>query len=85
MAIETLSFSNLKSWLFIQPGTHLSDEPKLISDAIIPGWPFYNIDVTRSGNVYTIRGIYDPNAVPEPSTWALLVLGIVVLFLRKRS
>ena len=26
----------------------------------------------------------DANAIPEPSTWALLVLGVVVLFLRKR-
>ena len=26
----------------------------------------------------------DPNAVPEPSTWALLVLGVIALFLRKR-
>ncbi|MBR0239359.1 MAG: PEP-CTERM sorting domain-containing protein, partial [Thermoguttaceae bacterium] len=26
----------------------------------------------------------DTNAVPEPSTWALLALGVVVLFLRKR-
>ena len=26
----------------------------------------------------------NPNAVPEPSTWALLALGVVVLFLRKR-
>ena len=25
------------------------------------------------------------SGVPEPSTWALLTLGIVVLFLRKRS
>ena len=26
----------------------------------------------------------DANAVPEPSTWALLALGVIVLFLRKR-
>ena len=26
----------------------------------------------------------DANAVPEPSTWALLVLGVIALFLRKR-
>ncbi len=26
----------------------------------------------------------DANAVPEPSTWALLVLGVIVLYLRKR-
>ena len=27
----------------------------------------------------------NPNAVPEPSTWALLILGVSVLLLRKRS
>ena len=31
-----------------------------------------------------VRLYVDPNAVPEPSTWALMVLGVVVLFLRKR-
>ena len=34
---------------------------------------------------FAIRGRLDPNAVPEPSTWALLALGVVVLFLRKRK
>jgi hypothetical protein len=33
---------------------------------------------------FAIRGTLDPNAVPEPSTWALLVLGVIALFLRKR-
>ena len=31
-----------------------------------------------------IMAAVDPNAVPEPSTWALLALGVAVLFLRKR-
>ena len=33
---------------------------------------------------HIVRLYADPNKVPEPSTWALLALGIVVLFLRKR-
>lgn len=33
---------------------------------------------------YAIKGILNANAVPEPSTWALLALGVLVLFLRKR-
>ncbi|MBR5711837.1 MAG: autotransporter-associated beta strand repeat-containing protein [Thermoguttaceae bacterium] len=32
-----------------------------------------------------VRFSIDRNAVPEPSTWALLALGVVVLFLRKRK
>ncbi|MBQ2621258.1 MAG: autotransporter-associated beta strand repeat-containing protein [Thermoguttaceae bacterium] len=35
---------------------------------------------------YAIRGILDANAVPEPSTWALLILGAAgLLFWRKRK
>ena len=51
-------------------------------------------DVTFSSYYFTelgydgTRGVQllgvNPNAVPEPSTWALLALGVVVLFLRKR-
>ena len=36
----------------------------------------------NSNNI--IRLSIDRNAVPEPSTWALLVLGVAALFLRKR-
>ena len=60
------------------------DVTSLFEDYLVPGWPFYDLSVTKEGNVYSIHGTYDPNAVPEPSTWALLVLGVVVLFLRKR-
>lgn len=39
-------------------------------------------------NLYVDGGILyasvDSNAVPEPSTWALLALGVIVLYLRKR-
>ncbi|MBQ6616801.1 MAG: autotransporter-associated beta strand repeat-containing protein [Thermoguttaceae bacterium] len=41
---------------------------------------FWNLSV--NGNVVTAS--IDANAIPEPSTWALLVLGVVALFLRKR-
>ena len=34
---------------------------------------------------HIVRMQIDANAVPEPSTWALLALGVAVLFLRKRS
>ena len=41
---------------------------------------YWNLSV--DGNV--VYATIDPNAVPEPSTWALLILGAVALFLRKR-
>ena len=41
---------------------------------------FWNLKVEGD----TVYATMDANAVPEPSTWALLVLGGVVLFLRKR-
>ena len=42
---------------------------------------YFTLKGYEGGNV--ILGV-NPNAVPEPSTWALLALGVVVLFLRKR-
>ena len=33
----------------------------------------------------TVYATLDANAVPEPSTWALLILGVITLFLRKRA
>ena len=41
---------------------------------------FWNLSV--DGN--HVFASIDANAVPEPSTWALLVLGVIVLYLRKR-
>ena len=61
------------------------DVTSLFEDYLVAGWPFYDLSVTKSGNVYSIQGVYDPNAVPEPSTWALLALGVAVLFLRKHK
>ena len=46
------------------------------------GLPYYMDLSVIGGN--TVRLHIDANAVPEPSTWALLVLGVIVLYLRKR-
>ena len=49
---------------------------------LTPGSDYYwNLSVVGGNTVYAS---VDSNAVPEPSTWALLALGVVVLFLRKR-
>ena len=41
--------------------------------------------LSADGSYYQITGAINPNAVPEPSTWALLALGICgLLYLRKR-
>ncbi len=70
----------------IQAGSADDDYTDAISSAIVPGWPFYDWSVNKSGNEYYIRGVYDPNAVPEPSTWGLLVLGVVgLMYWRKRK
>ena len=66
-------------------GTGVSDS---ILDAVsnaISSYYFTGFDVTRSGNVIQLSASVNPNAVPEPSTWALLALGVVALFLRKRK
>ena len=70
----------------IQAGSADDDYTDAISSAIVPGWPFTDWSVNKSGDSYYIRGVYDPNAVPEPSTWALLVLGAAgLLYWRKRK
>ncbi len=53
--------------------------------AAIRSYYFTDLTVTRSGNEISLSGRLDPNAVPEPSTWALLVLGVIALaYMRKR-
>ena len=42
---------------------------------------YWNLSV-KDG--YIVSAKLDPNAVPEPAAWMLMVLGVVVLFLRKR-
>ena len=59
---------------------------ELIKDALTSPH-FIDLDVLHEdgSNVYTITGKVDPNVVPEPSTWALLILGAAgLLFWRKR-
>ena len=47
---------------------------------------FTGLTVLQDGSTYTITGMVDPNAVPEPSTWMLLILGAAgLLFWRKRK
>ena len=70
----------------------LADDPDFI-DKYVRSFYFTDLEYIQLddsyGEKYTgkfaIRGRYvDPNAVPEPSTWALLILGVVGLLLRKR-
>ena len=49
---------------------------------------FTNLDYTYNadGGYYQITGSVGPNAVPEPSTWALLLLGVAgLLYWRKKK
>ena len=53
----------------------------------VSSYYFTDLDYVPLGNgVYAITGTVDPNAVPEPSTWALLLLGAAgLLYVRKRN
>ena len=54
--------------------------------AAIRSYYFTDIQVTQSGNDISLSARLDPNAVPEPSTWALLALGAAgLLYMRKRN
>ena len=46
---------------------------------------FKDYSIELNGDTIQLTTSIDFNAVPEPSTWALLALGVVVLFLRKRN
>ncbi len=48
-------------------------------------YPSYLVGIGYDPTTGILSATVDANAVPEPSTWALLVLGVVVLFLRKRK
>ena len=47
-------------------------------------YPSYLVGIGYDPTTGVLSATVDANAVPEPSTWALLALGVVVLFLRKR-
>ena len=53
----------------------------------VSSYYFTDLDyVPLGGGVYAITGTVDANAVPEPSTWALLILGAAgLLYVRKRN
>ena len=52
----------------------------------ISSYYFTNLDYIPYGAGYAITGALDPNAVPEPSTWALLLLGAAgLMYWRKRT
>ena len=47
-------------------------------------YPSYLVGIGYDPTTGVLSATVDANAVPEPSTWALMALGVVVLFLRKR-
>ena len=51
----------------------------------VDSYYFTNLSYAPNGGYWVLSGKVDANAVPEPSTWALLALGVVVLFLHKRK
>ena len=53
---------------------------------LLRSYYFTDLEATFANNQITISGRLDPNAVPEPSTWALLLLGAAgLLYVRKRK
>ncbi|MBQ6617500.1 MAG: PEP-CTERM sorting domain-containing protein [Thermoguttaceae bacterium] len=54
--------------------------------AALTSYYFTDLNVTLTDpTVLLISGRLDPNAVPEPSTWALLILGAMGLFLIRKK
>ncbi|MBR5709949.1 MAG: PEP-CTERM sorting domain-containing protein [Thermoguttaceae bacterium] len=53
--------------------------------SFVDSYYYTDLDYGLVGGYWVLSGKVDPNAVPEPSTWALLVLGVIALLLRKRS
>ena len=65
-------------------GTGVTDATLQAVSNAISSYYFKDFDVALNGGVIQLSASVDPNAVPEPSTWALLLLSVVALFLRKR-
>ena len=59
-----------------------------LDNVVIALQSYYFTDLTPTllGNQILLSGRLDPNAVPEPSTWALLILGVAgLMYVRKRT
>ena len=84
--------------LFLDPDMSLSEEEQdpdsvyslsgenfSFDSIVIRGDSAFTYDELRAAQTWWALSDYNaPAGVPEPSTWALLALGVVVLFLRKR-
>ncbi len=64
--------------------THLSSQDLSFDNIVFRGERAFTIDELRLAQTWWALSDYNDPSVPEPSTWALLALGVVVLFLRKR-
>ena len=65
-------------------GPLVTQETRDAFESVLSAPYFKDYSIELNGGVIQLTASIDPNAVPEPSTWALLVLGVVALFLRKR-
>ncbi len=57
-----------------------------------PGWHTYDADISQIGEIYAIqldsaKGLFDDiilTVVPEPSTWALFICGVVMVVISRK-
>ncbi len=71
----------------VSPNQQISFQlsPNIVTfDNAALSYPSYLTGVSYNSTTGVLSATVDANAVPEPSTWALLVLGFAALFLRKR-
>ena len=71
----------------ILTASNSSDFADSFIDNFVSSYYFKDLQYAPLGNgMYAITGSVDPNAVPEPSTWGLLLLGAVgLMYWRKRK